>query len=102
MMLLLLQTASRFVGGLALAPAVFVQQKRRFALCVGISRIPELMGEVEISGSGKFARAGLRQDFNAPESESFVFGRNEFWLVRISRVEALDGNRRPLKPSIKI
>src|SRR5215211_7065503 len=40
------------------APTVFVQQERRFTLRIGISRIPELMGEVEISGAGKLIRAG--------------------------------------------
>ena len=57
------------------APAVFVQQKGRFALRIRVSRIPELMGEVEVSGSGKFARAGLSQDLNATESKPFIFGR---------------------------
>src|SRR5215213_1350860 len=61
------------------APAIFVQQERCFALRIGVSGIPELMGEVEISGTGKFARAGLSQNLDATESESFVFRRE--WIL---------------------
>ena len=57
------------------APAVFVQQERCFALCIRISRIPELVGEVEISSPGKLIRAGLSQDLDATESQSFVLRR---------------------------
>jgi hypothetical protein len=56
------------------APAIFVQQERCFALRIGVSGIPELMGEVEISGTGKFARSRLGQDLDATESDPFIFG----------------------------